>query len=362
AIRKCIGEQVAARSGVADGQSIASEIFTQAQGLCRDGEIMSQDDTQKIDNVAILKLQMRYTVEAQALNKQIDTMQQLAGNPKIMVLIREEITLAGQGKQIHGFTDNASVSASALRGYLESKHYSLIPPSNAGSGLNEEAIAENPAAVSEDLKSRAAKAGADVLIIGQVETVPQTGSFRDLQGTGLKSYQTTGTLIVLSLWGNGKILGEFPNTPAGGAQTSELGAAQASARRFAVGAYDTMHNPPNLQIGGAAKWVNQLLAQEWARVTRANELVLHIKGLDSRGVALFQTDLEGAGATKTDPQNITENTATIEVVYPGRSFALAETLSFYAQSPRFAVVRQLNKKIVIEKVDRGVIDLRFDPI
>ena len=235
AIQKCIGEQVSRQSGVSDGQSIANEIFSEAKGICRNDRVQSEN-RYKLDTVNMLRMQVAFQVNLVDVQSAIDTAQKLAGNPKVLVLIREEYNLPGSGRRVKGFTSPDSVSSARLREFLISKGYEVIPPERARPTRSEEnAWAADPDSEStqnklKSLKDRAAKAGADVLIIGKIEmnkqSIATTGPF--------KSMQATGVVRLLTLWGRGKELGVYKGTQ-GGAHTRYLSAGQAAAHRFAVG-------------------------------------------------------------------------------------------------------------------------------
>jgi hypothetical protein len=352
AIQKCIGEQVAAISGVSDGQAITNEIFTDAKGICKNDQIIEEKDYM-LDTQKMLKVFVRFTVTKEAISERIDTMQKMVGNPKVIVLVREEYNIAGSGKKIEGFTSRSGVLSAALREFLISKGYTVIDPEAAGKS-NEAAIAANPDTVPEDLKERAVKAGADVLIIGSIESNPQTIGVEAFKRSGLKSYKATGNISILSLWGAGAVLGEYSQL-GNGAQTTDLAAARASVERYAIGS-------DRKKPEGLAKFVHKKLSDEWGRQTRNNLIQLKISGLDRKGAGTFRDDLIERTAVKTVNEiSTTENSAEWEVTYPGKSFALADTLGFYGEDPRmFFVLRDTGKKLRVKEVKRGSIILSFE--
>lgn len=359
AIEKCIGTQVASISGVGNGQSIANEIFAKANGVCRDGRILEKNEYM-LDTVKMLRLSMRYEIQPADLRSQIDQMQKLAGNPKVMILIREEYNLAGQGKRAESFSSRNAIAAAALRDFLVRKDYTVIDSSAISmGGANEEVLADNPADFPEDIKERAAKAGADVLIIGSLEANPQANiNLSDsTMNLSMKSYKATGNVTLMTLWGKGKVLGEF-SVPAGGAQTTDLSAAQQAVKRFAVGAA----TDPVKQPGGIGKEIHRRLTDQWSEITRSNLIIVKVTGLTQGQAGAFRDDLkEKSSVRSVNPLNETDSEQEWEVTYPGRSFALADTISRYRDNPRiFRSVKESGKKANVVSVNRGEIVVKFE--
>ncbi len=355
AVSKCIGDEIAAQSGTMDGQSIGVEIFSKARGICKDAEIIDEK-LYSLDTVQMMRVTMRYTVQPQVIQDQINVMQQLVGNPSIMVLIREELNVAGKGKKVEGFNSRNSSSASPLRDFLTVKGYKIIDGSRivSSNSAQEEALAENLSEVPPDLIDKAVAAGADVLILGSVTANPQNIS--GLAGTDFKSYNATGNVVVLSLWGQSKIVGEFSNRSAGAGLEDTL-AAKESVRRFTLG---SSPNPAN-QPSGLALFVHQRLSQEWGNLTRNNALIVHVSGIERKHQGTFRDDLiERTGVKQVNEISSDENSAKWEVIYPGKSFALSDQIAFYGDDPRmFFAVRDSGKKIKITQVKRGDIYLEF---
>ncbi|MBL8021446.1 MAG: hypothetical protein JNM27_17370 [Leptospirales bacterium] len=359
AVEKCIGTQVASYSGVGNGQSVANEIFTKANGMCRNGQILGKNQYD-MDTIKMLRLTVRYEVSQSELKNQIDQMQKIAGNPKLMILIREEYNLAGQGKRVESFSSRNAIAAAALRDFFVRKDYSVIDSSGISlAGINEEAAAKNPEQFPEDIKERAAKAGADILVIGSLEANPNATINLSDESMKLymKSYKATGNITLLALWGKSKVLGEF-NNPVGGAQTTDLAAAQMSVKRFAVGSGTDYVKQP----GGIAKEINRKLSDIWSDLTRNNVIVLNITGLDQKAAGGFRDDLKiKTGVKEINPINETDNSQEWEVTYPGRSFALADTISWNRENPKiFRSVAENGKKPSVVSVTRGEIKIRFD--
>ncbi|MCB1174257.1 MAG: hypothetical protein KDK39_11850 [Leptospiraceae bacterium] len=353
AVEKCIGQQVAAASGVADGESIGNEIFSKSQGICRNDKILDEK-TYMLDTIKMLRMTVQFNVNIAQLSDQIDTMKQLAGNPRAMILIREEMNTPA--KIVHGFTDPQSNATSKLKNFLIKKGYTIIDGSKITRFIsNESQLAQNPGQVSEQIKDLAAQAGADILILGSVSTYPQ-----EIATTGpFKSVNVQGVVQVHALWGDGRVIGTYDER-ATGAQVNAIGAAKFGINKFVMGTY--YPNDPDEELGGLAVWTHELLMNEWAIITRSNKIKMVVSGLDKRNMALFHDDLKQATAVKQiDERGYNGDTAEWEVTYPGRAFALADTLSFYGDNPKvFAAVRESGKKIKVETVKRGEVRVQFN--
>lgn len=351
AVEKCIGNTVAAYSGVGDGQSIGAEIFSQAQGICKNDQIIDEKQYM-LDTVKMMKLFVRFRVSKVDIQSTIDTMKKLVGNPKVMILIREEYNLAGAAKKVEGFTSRSAEATTQLQNFLISKGYTVIDSrSVVTGGFNEEIAAADPSKLPDILKDRAMAAGADILVIGTIESNPQASYQRQM-----KSYQATGTLNILALWGRGSVLGNY-SKPMGGAHVTDVAAARAAVKRFAVGT----GRDPIKQPGGFAKYLDRTLKAKWSEMTRNNVIVMRIRGLDQKGAGTFRDDLvERTAVKEVNEISADANELIWEVTYPGREFALRDTLAFYGADPRmFFVVRDTGRKIVVDSVKRGEIILHF---
>lgn len=350
AVEKCIGSTISARSGVADGQSIGSQIFDEAKGICRDWEILDESQY-SLDTVKMLKLTMRYKVEPAKLDSTINTLQAQIGNPKVMVLIREEYNINGK-KKIINFSSPNGKSGSLLREFLVSKGYTVIDGSRILQ--NKKFGGGSPDELSDEIKDLAADAGADVIIIGSLQSLPQNETVQGIGVKGIKSYRATGSVSILTLWGRGKILGEYTKSVPG-AQFTDSAAAEKAISTFAVG------NKRN-KVGGLAEFVHDRLSSEWSAITRNNIIYVTISGLDRATAGLFRDDL----TERTSVKNVSEinfigNKAEWEVTYPGRSFALSDTIDFYSNDPRmFLAVKESGKKIRVLSVKRGEVHLAFE--
>jgi hypothetical protein len=217
---------------------------------------------------------------------------------------------------------------------------------------NSQIVAQDPSKLPDSIKELAVKAGADVLIVGNIETNPQTSTIPQF-----KSYQATGTINILSLWGQGEIIGTYSGQSVGGIGVTDLQAAQESVKRFAVGP----ERDPEKKPGGFVKFAHQKLQDKWAELTRNNKIILKITGLDPAKAGIFRDDLiERTSVKNVNEISTSKNEIIWEVIYPGSSFALRDTLSFYGDNPAiFLVVKQTGKKIEVLDTKRGEIRIVF---
>jgi hypothetical protein len=127
AVEKCIGSQVASYTQVADGQSITNEIFSEAKGVCKNDRVLDEQQYM-LDTIKMLKLFVKFQVDRAEVQNQINLMQKLVGNPKIMVLIREEYIMPGNAKKVYDFASRDGVAASQIRNILINKGYDILDP------------------------------------------------------------------------------------------------------------------------------------------------------------------------------------------------------------------------------------------
>jgi len=352
AVEKCIGNQVASYTQVSDGQSIANEIYSQAKGVCKNDRVLDEQQYM-LDTIKMLKLFVKFQVDKAEIQNQINLMQKLVGNPKIMVLIREEYIMPGNAKKVYDFSSRDGVAASQIRNIMINKGYDVLDPSSIVKYItNPEVVANDPSKLTDNIKDLAVKAGADVLIIGEIESKPQTSPFPQF-----KSYQATGTINILSLWGQGELIGTYSGQAIGGIGVTDIQAAQESVKRYAVGT----ETDPEKKPGGFVKFAHQKLQDKWSELTRNNKIIMKITGLDPAKAGIFRDDL----IERTSVKNINEisssqNEIIWEVIYPGRVFALRDTLGFYGDDPRmFIIVKETGKKIKVLDVKRGEIKIAF---
>lgn len=352
AIEKCIGSQVASYTQVADAQSITNEIYSQSTGICRNDQVIEKQEY-FLDTIRMMRLFVKFRVDRISVENHIQLMQKLIGNPKILVLLREEIMLPGMPKKVHDFHSRDSIGGSLLRNILIEKGYDVLDSSLVASYTsNSEIISHNPDKIPEVLLDKSLQIGADILIIGYLETFPQ-----ELSASQFKSYQTTGNITLLSLWGQGETIGTFSGRTVGGVGITDLQAAQESIKRFVAGS-----NPdPEKRPGGFAKFALEKLQTRWAEITKNNKILMRITGLEVEKAGIFRDDLiERTSVKKINEISSSQNEILWEVIYPGREFALRDTLSFYGDNPKiFSIIKETQKKIKILDVRKGTIHIQF---
>ena len=352
AVEKCIGEEIASATGVSEGQSILNEIYTQARGICKNDHLIEEKEY-KLDTIKMLKAFYRFKVGRALVREKINLMQKLVGNPKLMVLIREEYSLPQ--KKVEGFSSRNGLAAKILRESLRSKGYSLIDPVKISAYLkNEKRLASDKKNIGEKLKDAAMQAGADVLIVGRVEASKQKLS--SLEGTNLKSFRATGSISLLSLWGSGSLIGEYSESQPG-AQVSAYEAARSAIRTLARGKKRRI-------TGGMVAYVDRRLKAEWTRATRNNKIEMKVEAISPAAAGILRDNLQERTAVKNiDEVESTSKQVRWELTYPGRAFALADTITFYKDNPKiFTILRRSQCKgpIQLSRVRRGEIHLKFE--
>ena len=159
-------------------------------------------------------------------------------------------------------------------------------------------------------------------------------------------------MAIVTLWGRGEVLGEFSKVE-NGAQTTDLAAARAAMERFAVGA------EPERRLTGLAQFTHSRLQSRWGSITRNNVILMKIQGLSFDEAGIFRDDLQIKTAVKGVNEVRSSQSETVwEVTYPGRVFALRDTLAFYSANPKiFQIVAK--KKLIVTEAKRGEISIRF---
>ena len=86
---------------------------------------------------------------------------------------------------------------------------------------------------------------------------------------------------------------------------------------------------------------------------------MKIQGLSFDEAGIFRDDLQIKTAVKgINEIRSSQNETVWEVTYPGRVFALRDTMAYYAQNPKiFQIVAK--KKLIVTEAKRGEISIRF---
>ncbi len=342
AVEICIGTEVASRSEVGDGQALSNDVYAKAKGLCKNGNAVKYEDY-TLDTIKMRRVYMRYQVSAEALESEIRLVQQMVGNPRIMIYLQES-----SAPDAKGCVDRGDSATPMLTDFFKRKGYSMIPEQKGvkvsldNSG---ESLLQDPSLKST--MEKAASKGADVLILGKIRLESWKSPMANVV-----SCRATGEVSAIALWGRGSVLAEYTQSVSG-AHFSASTAARAAIERFTIGS--------STQEGGLALFLHDRFSNEWANLTRSNEIVLHVKGLTPEMAGVFRDDL----TERTSVRRINEVSSNVhetvwEVIYPGRSFALADIITFYGSNPSmFTVVGKSGKKIQVDTVRRGEIYLTF---
>jgi hypothetical protein len=340
AIRKLVGEQITEKSGVSDGQSLGSKLYGKTDSFVKKYEIISES-TWKLDTQDMIRLNVRCEVEATKLSTAVDALLDDVGNPRIAVLIQS--TIQGKSYPIGSATN---IAEAELIEKLRNKGNKVVDSSQLTALLK-----KNPALAKLDLNSveegsplltLAQDSGAEVLIIGRVETTDQKPIV--LPGgkkTDFLSAAATGPYRIIQLWGDGKIFGSGSHEGRGADITQEVSREQA--------------------VKDWAKLVSEKVAKqikdEWFKLTEQNTVILKFKGLELEDAINFKNDLSEYTSVKQINDRKTElNDSEWELTYPGKETMFAEELMYKKDSSfRFLAKKVLNMK----SSKRGVVEIEF---
>jgi hypothetical protein len=340
AIRKLVGEQITEKSGVSDGQSLGSKLYGKTDSFVKKYEIISETPW-KLDTQDMIRLNVRCEVEATKLSTAVDALLDDVGNPRIAVLVQS--TIQGKAYQIGSATN---IAEAELIEKLRAKGNKVVDSSQLTALLK-----KNPALAKLDLNSveegspllsLAQDSGAEVLIIGRVETTDQKPIV--LPGgkkTDFLSAAATGPYRIIQLWGDGKIFGSGSHEGRGADITQEVSREQA--------------------VKDWAKLVSEKVAKqikdEWFKLTEQNTVILKFKGLELEDAINFKNDLAEYTSVKQINDRKTElNDSEWELTYPGKESMFAEELLYKKDSSfRFLAKKVLNMK----SSKRGVVEIEF---
>ncbi|TGL59665.1 lipoprotein LipL46 [Leptospira ognonensis] len=340
AIRKLVGEQITEKSGVSDGQSLGSKLYGKTDSFVKKYEIISES-TWKLDTQDMIRLNVRCEVEATKLSTAVDALLDDVGNPRIAVLVQS--TIQGRSYPIGSATN---IAEAELIEKLRNKGNKVVDSSQLTALLK-----KNPALAKLDLNSveegspllsLAQESGAEVLIIGRVETVDQKPIV--LPGgkkTDFLSAAATGPYRIIQLWGDGKIFGSGSHEGRGADITQEVSREQATK--------------------DWAKLVSEKVAKqikdEWFKLTEQNTVILKFKGLELEDAINFKNDLSEYTSVKQINDRKTDvNNSEWELTYPGKETMFAEELMYKKDSS----FRFLSKKVLnMKSSKRGVVEIEF---
>ena len=340
AIRKLVGEQITEKSGVSDGQSLGSKLYGKTDSFVKKYEIISES-TWKLDTQDMIRLNVRCEVEATKLSTAVDALLDDVGNPRIAVLVQSVIQ--GRSFPIGSATN---IAEAELIEKLRNKGNKVVDSSQLTALLK-----KNPALAKLDLNSveegsplltLAQDSGAEVLIIGRVETTDQKPIV--LPGgkkTDFLSAAATGPYRIIQLWGDGKIFGSGSHEGRGADITQEV------SREQAVKDWSKL----------VSEKVAKQIKDEWFKLTEQNTVILKFKGLELEDAINFKNDLSEYTSVKQINDRKTElNDSEWELTYPGKETMFAEELMYKKDSSfRFLAKKVLNMK----SSKRGVVEIEF---
>jgi hypothetical protein len=340
AIRKLVGEQITEKSGVQDGQSLGSKLYGKTDSFVKKYDIKAET-VWKLDTQDMIRLTVQCEVEATKLSTAVDALLDDVGNPRVAVLIQS--TIQGKAFPIGSATN---IAEAELIEKLRNKGNKVVDSSQLTALLK-----KNPALAKLDLNSveegsplltLAQDSGAEVLIIGRVETVDQKPIV--LPGgkkTDFLSAAATGPYRIIQLWGDGKIFGSGSHEGRGADITQEV------SREQAVKDWSRL----------VSEKVAKQIKDEWFKLTEQNTVIFKFKGLELEDAINFKNDLTEFTSVKQINDRTTEvNGSEWELTYPGKESMFAEEL-LYKKDSSF---RFLSKKVLnIKSSKRGVVEVEF---
>ncbi len=340
AVRKLIGEQITSKSTVADGQSLGSRLYGKTDAFVKKYDILNEE-LWKLDTQDMVRLTVRCEVEMSRLSTAVDELLDEVGNPRIAVLIQANLG----GKSIP-FGSSTNLAEAELMERLRSKGNKIVDSSQLSSALK-----RNPGLSKLDLTgveegspllTLAAESGADVLILGKVETKDQPPVV--LPGgkkTDFLSAAATGPYRIIQLWGDGKIFGSGSLEGRGADITQDVAREQG------------MKDWAKLVSDKAGKQIKE----EWFRLTEQNTIIFKFKGLALEDAINFKNDLiEYTGVKQVNDRKTDASGSEWELTYPGKESMFAEELMYKKDSS----FRFLGKKVLnITGSKRGVIEANF---
>ncbi|MCZ8154622.1 MAG: lipoprotein LipL46 [Leptospira sp.] len=340
AIRKLVGEQITQKSGVSDGQSLGSKLYSKTDSFVKKYDILSEE-TWKLDTQDMIRLNVRCEVEPTKLSTAVDALLDDVGNPRIAVLVQS--TINGKSYPIGSSTN---IAEAELIEKLRNKGNKVVDSSQLTALLK-----KNPALAKLDLTSveegspllqLAQDSGAEVLILGSVSTVDQKPIV--LPGgkkTDFLSSAATGPYRIIQLWGDGKIFGSGSHEGRGADITQEVSREQATKDWSKL----------------VSEKVAKQIKDEWFKLTEENTVILKFKGLELEDAINFKNDLtEYTSVKQINDRKTQENGSEWELTYPGKESMFAEELMYKKDSS----FRFLAKKVLsIKASKRGVVEAEF---
>lgn len=340
AVRKLIGEQITQKSTVADGQSLGSRLYGKTDAFVKSYDIKGEEKW-KLDTQEMIRLTVECEVAETKLSTEVDALLDEVGNPRLAVLVQGN--LSGKSLPMGG---SSNLIEAELIELLRKKGNKIVDSSQLSDLLK-----RNPNLAKLDISgiesgspllSMAAESGADVLLIGKVESKDQPPVV--LPGgkkTDFLSAASTGPYRLIQLWGDGKIFGSGSLEGRGADLTQEV-AREQSAKDWAKLVSDK---------------AGRQIKDEWFRLTEQNTIILRFKGLPLEDAINFKNDLiEYTGVKNIQDRKTELNGSEWELQYPGKEALFSEEL-MYKKDSSFRYLGKKQMKIISSK--RGVVELNF---
>ncbi|EPG66675.1 lipoprotein LipL46 [Leptospira wolffii] len=343
AVRKVVGEEISNKSQASDGESLGSSLLSKTDAFVKTYDIVDEAEG-KIDTQPILKLTVRCTIEETKLSTAVESLLADVGNPRLVVLIPSVVG----GTPVPPLSANNIAEAEVIKA-LKKAGNKIVDPSTASktvkpSGVNADAIGGLDAG--SPIIAQAQASGAEVLIVGTVETEDQ-GQISNIGGKNLDrpifSTAATGSYKVVLLWGDGKIV----DTGTGDGRGADI--TQKVSREKAVAAW----------AESVTKKVSKQLKEEWFNLTENNTIILKFTGLNADEATKFKDDLTELTAAKDINIRTSDvNGSEWEVTYPGKDALFMDEL-VYKKDRGFSFLA--SKKLNVKSASRGVVSLEFTP-
>ncbi|TGK38884.1 lipoprotein LipL46 [Leptospira andrefontaineae] len=343
AVRKVVGEEISNKSQASDGESLGSSLLSKTDAFVKSYDIVAEDQG-KIDTQPILKLTVRCTIEESKLSTAVEGLLADVGNPRIVVLVPSKVG----GAPVAPLSNGNIAEAEIIKG-LKKAGNKIVDPGTASktvkpSGLNADAV--NSLDAGAAILIQAQSSGAEVLVVGSVETedqAPVTAIGGKQLDRPLFNTAATGPYKVILLWGDGKVVASG-NGDARGADIT-----QKVSREKALAGW----------AEDVTKKVNKQLKEEWFNLTENNTIILKFTGLDADESTKFKDDLAELTAAK----DINVRTSNVsgsewEVTYPGKDALFMDEL-VYKKDRGFTFLA--TKKMNVKSAARGVVTLEFTP-
>lgn len=340
AVRKLIGEEINQRVKISNSESLGSSLLSKTDAFVKSYEILSEK-TRMLNTQPMLQLTVHCVVEPTKIATEVDALLQDVGNPRILVLIETH-----EGPKVIAPATPGNTAEAVLIEALRKSGSKVVDASSASRTIPK-SLADPDSFDSNfsSLVDKAAQTGAEVLLLGKVETTDQP-ALREVNGQPLQrpiySSAATGTYKLVLLWGDGKIIGSGTKDGRGPDVTQEV------ARDNAVKDWSK----------AVASGLPEMLRDEWFDVTENNSIILKFTGLDANLATQFRDDLLDFTAAK----DINVRTSSVqgsewEVIYPGKDQQFVDELVYKKDSGFHYLGSGLQMKI--DSVSRGTVNLRF---